>query len=206
MKKAMKRTAAALLALAAAGMFAGCSDKPDTEGYVEATLDAIYHRDCKAYADLINVSEDQAEEEIEKTFMENMEAAFAGDTSASDEDKAAYIDAVREVYKLARYEVTGSEEKDGGYIVTVSVQPCTVFENLESGVEEKITQALDAGTYSDDQSVSYVTQYLTEAADKNEYGSKVDVEVKVTEDEEGVCQISEEDLMEVENALFPGAA
>ena len=206
MKKAMKRTAAALLALAAAGMSAGCSDKPDTEGYVEATLDAIYHRDCKAYADLINVSEDQAEEEIEKTFMENMEAAFAGDTSASDEDKAAYIDAVREVYKLARYEVTGSEEKDGGYIVTVSVQPCTVFENLESGVEEKITQALDAGTYSDDQSVSYVTQYLNEAADKNEYGSKVDVEVKVTEDEEGVCQISEEDLMEVENALFPGAA
>ena len=97
-------------------------------------------------------------------------------------------------------------EKNSGYIVTVSVQPCTVFENMDSGVEEKITQALDAGTYSDDQSVSYVTQYLTEAADKNGYGSKVDVEVKVTEDEEGVCQISEEDLMEVENTLFPGAA
>ena len=144
------------------------------------------------------------EEEIEKTFQENMETAFSGDTVTSDADKEAYIDAVREVYKLARYEVTDSKETEEGFLVTVCAEPCTVFENLEAGVTEKMTLALENGTYTENKAVSYVTEYLNEALADNEYGEKTEIEVTVTIDGDGVCQISENDLLKVEEALFPG--
>ena len=141
---------------------------------------------------------------IEKTFQENMETAFSGDTVTSDADKEAYIDAVREVYKLARYEVTDSKETEEGFLVTVCAEPCTVFENLEAGVTEKMTLALEIGTYTENKAVSYVTEYLNEALADNEYGEKTEIEVTVTIDGDGVCQISENDLLKVEEALFPG--
>lgn len=203
-----KRRRAVLAALAATAVLlcTGCSEKPDAETYVRAALDAIYHRECGEYAELIRVSEAQAEEEIEKTFQENMSAAFSGDTVTSDEDKDAYIDTVREIYKAARYEVTGSKETENGFIVTVCVEPCMVFEHLEDGVTEKITQALEDGTYVEDRTVSYVTRYLNDALEEKEYGSQTEIEVSVTIDGDGICQISEEDLLKIENTLFPGTA
>ena len=74
----MRRTAIlAVLAASVSFLCPGCSEKPDAEAYVNAALDAIYHRECGEYAELIRVSESQAEEEIEKTFQENMSAAFS---------------------------------------------------------------------------------------------------------------------------------
>lgn len=207
MRKGMRRTAIlAVLAASVSFLCTGCSEKPDAEAYVNAALDAIYHRECGEYAELIRVSESQAEEEIEKTFQENMSAAFSGDTVTSDEDKEAYTDAVREVYKAARYEVTGSKETEEGFAVTVCAEPCMVFDHLEDGVTEKITQALEDGTYAEDKTVSYVTQYLNEALKENEYGPETEIEINVTIDGDGVCQIPEEDLLKIENTLFPGAA
>ena len=68
---------------------------------------------------------------------------------------------------------------------------------------EKITQALEDGTYAEDKTVSYVTQYLNEALKENEYGPETEIEINVTIDGDGVCQISEEDLLKIENTLFP---
>lgn len=205
MRKGMRKPALlAALAVAVSVLCTGCSEKPDEKAYVRAALDAIYHRECGAYAELLHISENQAEEEIEKTFQENMETAFSGDTVTSDADKEAYIDAVREVYKLARYEVTDSKETEEGFLVTVCAEPCTVFENLEAGVTEKMTLALENGTYTENKAVSYVTEYLNEALADNEYDEKTEIEVTVTIDGDGVCQISENDLLKVEEALFPG--
>lgn len=205
MRKGMRKLAAlAVMAAAVTFLCAGCSEKPDPEAYVKAALDAIYHRECGAYADMLHVSEAQAEEEIEKTFQGNMETAFSGDINTSDADREAYIDAVREIYKLARYEVTDSEEKEDGFAVTVCVEPCIVFENLEEGVTEKMTQALENGSYTEEKTVSYITEYLNEALEENEYGEKTDIEVNVTMNKEGVWQISEDDLLKLEDALFPG--
>ena len=203
MKKAMRKLA--VLVATVSVLCAGCSERPDPEAYVRAVLDAIYHRECGAYADLLHISEDQAEADIEKTFQENMETAFSGDTNTSDADKEDYIDAVRKIYKLARYEVMDSEEKEEGFAVTVRVEPCTVFENLEEGVKEKMTQALEDGSYVENQTVSYITEYLNDAREDNAYSEKKDIEVNVTIDKDGFWQISEEELLKMEDALFPGA-
>ena len=81
MRKGMRKPALlAALAVAVSVLCTGCSEKPDEKAYVRAALDAIYHRECGAYAELLHISENQAEEEIEKTFQENMETAFSGDT------------------------------------------------------------------------------------------------------------------------------
>lgn len=206
MKKKMIRTAAAAaVMLAVPVIFTACARKPDPEKYVKATLDAVYHRECGTYAELIHISESQAEEAIEKTFLENIETAFEGDTLTSEEDKEAYTNAVREIYKLARYEVTESEETDSGYSVTVAAEPCRIFENLENSVSEKAGQALEEGTYSEEKAVSYVTEYLNEAEKHMEYGEMREVKVNVTKDESGIYQISGDDMLKVENTLFPGA-
>jgi len=69
MRKGMRKPALlAALAVAVSVLCTGCSEKPDEKAYVRAALDAIYHRECGAYAELLHISENQAEEEIEKTY------------------------------------------------------------------------------------------------------------------------------------------
>ena len=52
MRKGMRRTAIlAVLAASVSFLCPGCSEKPDAEAYVNAALDAIYHRECGEYAE-----------------------------------------------------------------------------------------------------------------------------------------------------------
>ena len=204
--RTLRRTAALLFSMVI-GITAltGCAQDFDAEGYVKACLDALYLREYDAYADVVGISVEEAKEDLEGDFQSTIDSAFLGDTVTSEEDKQAYADAIINVYKLAKYEVTGSEEKDGDYIVTVEIQPCSIFENLEAGMTAKAEQAVADGTYDETKAVAYLNEYLTEAAAANEYGETTEIQVSVTRDSDNVYTIPEDELTGIEEALFPGA-
>ncbi len=206
LKKAKRRAgAAALICVLAAYLLTGCIQSFDAEAYVKACLDALYMGDYEEYADQIGVSVEEARSDIEGQLDDSLESAFVGDTVTSEEDKQAYKDIVVEIYKLAKYEVVGSEEKDGDYVVTISVQPCNVFEDLDEGFTAMITEAVNDGGFDESQTIAYLNQYLEQKMNENEYGEPTEIQVNVTGDENNVYTIPEEDLTNIEGTLFPGA-
>ncbi len=206
MRHLLKKSATLCAAAAgAAFLLGGCGQKFDEQAYVKACLDAIYMEDYQEYADQIGVTVEEAKSDLDGQFQDSLDSAFLGDTVTSEEDKEAYKNVILDIYKLAKYEVTGSEANGDDYIVTVEVQPSNVFENLESGYAEKIEAKVTDGTYDESKSVSYLTEYLEEAIAANEYGDPVEVEVNVVGDADNVYTIPESDLTDIESALFPGA-
>ena len=205
--KNIKRRAlpAALIFVLAAYLLTGCIQNFDAEAYVKSCLDALYMGDYEEYADQVGISVEEARSDIEGQLDDSLESAFVGDTVTSDEDKQAYKDVVVGIYKLAKYEVVGSEEKDGDYVVTVSVQPSNVFEDLDEGFTAMITEAVADGDFDESQTIAYLNQYLEQRKAENEYGEAEEIQVNVTGDENNVYTIPEEDLTNIEGALFPGA-
>lgn len=196
---------AALIFVLAAYLLTGCIQSFDAEAYAKSCLDALYMGDYEEYADQVGISVEEARSDIEGQLDDSLESAFVGDTVTSDEDKQAYKDVVVGIYKLAKYEVVGSEEKDGDYVVTVSVQPSNVFEDLDEGFTAMITEAVADGDFDESQTIAYLNQYLEQRKAENEYGEAEEIQVNVTGDENNVYTIPEEDLTNIEGALFPGA-
>lgn len=194
-----------LLFAMAVCILTGCAQSFDAESYVKSCLDALYMGDYEEYAEQVGISVEEARSDIEGMFDDSLEAAFVGDTMTSEEDKQAYKDIMTEIYKLAKYEVVGSEEKDGDYVVTVSVQPSNVFENMNEGFAAMITEAVTDGNFDESQTITYLNQYLEQQMAENEYGDPEEIQVNVTGDEDNVYTIPEEDLTNIEGALFPGA-
>lgn len=200
-----KAGAAALTCVLAACMLAGCIRRFDAEAYVKSCLDALYMGDYEEYADQVGISVEEARSDIEGQLDDSLESAFLGDTVTSEEDKQAYKDIVVEIYKLAKYEVVGSEEIDGDFVVAISVQPSNIFEDLNEGFAAMITEAVSDGDFDESQTIAYLNQYLEQRMAENEYGDPTEIQVNVTGDENNVYTIPEEDLTNIEEALFPGA-
>lgn len=205
MKRTKKRVLVSAACLLGVSLLTGCVQKFDAEGYVKACLDALYMRDYEEYAQQVGISVEEAQSDMEGQVDESLESAFAGDTLTSEEDRQAYRDTMIEIYSLAKYEVTGSEENDGDYIVTVSVQPSNIFENLENGFTEVITEKVSDGSFEQSKTIAYLNEYLKQRIAENEYGEATEIQVNVTGDENHVYTIPEEDLTYIEGALFPGA-
>ena len=205
MKRTKKRVLVSAACLLGVSLLTGCVQKFDAEGYVKACLDALYMRDYEEYAQQVGISVEEAQSDMEGQVDESLESAFAGDTLTSEEDRQAYRDTMIEIYSLAKYEVTGSEENDGDYIVTVSVQPSNIFENLENGFTEVITEKVSDGSFEQSKTIAYLNEYLEQRIAENVYGEATEIQVNVTGDENHVYTIPEEDLTSIEGALFPGA-
>lgn len=197
--------AAALICVLAAYSLTGCIHSFDAEAYVKACLDALYMGDYEEYAEQVGISVEEARSDIEGQLDDSVEAAFVGDTVSSEEDKQAYKDIMAEIYKLAKYEVAGSEEKDGDYVVEVSVQPSNVFVDLDEGFTSMIAEAVNDGDFEESQTIVYLNRYLEQKMEENEYGEPTEIQVNVTGDENNVYTIPEDDLTNIERALFPGA-
>ncbi|MBM6855593.1 hypothetical protein H6B11_15835 [Mediterraneibacter glycyrrhizinilyticus] len=205
MKRTKKRVLVSAACLLGVSLLTGCVQKFDAEGYVKACLDALYMRDYEEYAQQVGISVEEAQSDMEGQVDESLESAFAGDTLTSEEDRQAYRDTMIEIYSLAKYEVTGSEENDGDYIVTVSVQPSSIFEDLENGFTEVITEKVSDGSFEQSKTIAYLNEYLKQRIAENVYGEATEIQVNVTGDENHVYTIPEEDLTSIEGALFPGA-
>ena len=184
-----------------------CSKQPDfdAKSYVQSSLDAYYHGEYKDYANLLEISEKDAKKEIEEDFNESIQQQFDDSDNITDKGIADYAEKLTEVKKLAKYKVQDVKEEDGGYTVSVQVEPSNVFQTLQQSSaevsKEKIAQGMketDSGVFA-----SVLTESVQKSIDKNSYGDPVAVTVKVEKNHSGSYELSETERSKLETAMFP---
>lgn len=121
----------------------------DAKGYVEAVLDAKFHREYKEYAKIIGVSEEKAKEQMESEFAQSLVASMAEFKEAygiTDEEMAEYTQLEADIRAKVQYEVKAAKkDKDGNYTVDVKVKPILVYDKLNTTYTNNLTSAIQKG-------------------------------------------------------------
>lgn len=205
MKRAGRLLAAAIAAVMCIGL-AACGKEFDAAGYTKSVLDANYHGEYEDYAKFRDLSEKEAQSEIEESMDAQVESAFAGQT-ISDESKEKYKAAVTGIMKLSKYKVKEAEKQDdGSYLVKVEIEPVNAFSTANNAIEKITKRYNKKGKDLSDTNVlvDILVDALNKGIEKNTYGEAVTVEVKVAQDSEKAYGIGEDAVSELESAMFPG--
>lgn len=125
-------------------MLAGCSSKPkpeDAQAYVKAVLDVICTGDYDRSVNLADI-EQGTEGELRDEVIDAMLASFGAEQGLDEEVKGRFKDTLIDAFSKARYSVGDAvPTDDGGYDVTVTIEPLQIFagfgENFESTVQER---------------------------------------------------------------------
>ena len=188
-------------------LLSACSKQPDfdAKSYIQSSLDAYYHGDYKDYANLLEISEKYAKEEIEEDFNESIQQQFDDSDNITDKGIADYAEKLAEVKKLAKYKVQDVKEEDGVYTVSVQVEPSNVFQTLQQSSAEVSKEKIAQGMKETDPGVfaSVLTESVQKSIDKNSYGEPVTVTVKVEKNHSGTYELSETERNKLETAMFP---
>ena len=160
--------------------FSACSKQPDfdSQSYVKSSLDAEYHREYADYANLMEISEEDAKKQMKEDFNESIRQQFTSSDNITEEEIAAYTEKMAEVKKLAKYKVQDEKkDEDGNYTVSVKVEPSDVFQTLQQSSAEvskgKIAQGMketDPGVFA-----FVLMESAQKSIDKNSYGDPVTV-------------------------------
>ena len=119
--------------------FSACSKQSDfdAQSYIQSSLDAEYHREYTDYANLMEISEEDAKKRVEEDFNESIRQQFASSDNITEEEIAAYTEKMAEVKKLAKYKVQDEKkDEDENYTVSVKVEPSDVFQTLQQSSAE----------------------------------------------------------------------
>lgn len=186
----------------------GCTKEKDFDaaGYVKSSMDAIYHEDYKEYAEFLDISESEAQKDLEQDFQESIRQQFTADDNITEDGIAAYAEKMKAVAQLAKYEVLDAERtEDGNYTVKVKVEPSNVYQTLEESSQavsqEKIGQGLDAS--DPEVFASVLTESIQKSIDGNVYGEAVTIEVAVTKNDSNAYGLEQTELDKLFDALFP---
>lgn len=188
---------------------AGCSKKEedfDASGYVKASLDAVFHGEYAEYAKFLDISEKEAKKNMEQEFEESIKQEFTAEDGISEEGLAQYIELMKQVDNLAKYEVKDAKKTDDeDYIVKVQVEPSDVYQTLEQSSMDVSNEKIEQGLVPTDPDVfaAVLTESVQKSIDKNTYGKAATIEVKVTKDESGAYGLDEAEMDKLKEALFP---
>ena len=192
---------AALVVLTAG--ISGCGQKFDAAGYTKACMDAMYKGDFKEYAKLLNITEEEAKQEREGMAKEVVNSEFMADPYITDEQKTEYQNLILEAYSKVKYEVGEAKKSDDGFEVTVTAEPAVIISTFMEGLEAKYTEAMQQGTVDETQIYTITFAYFKECIDKVTYGEKTTTTVRVDKNSNNEWQISEDEMLKLEDVLLP---
>ena len=188
-------------------ILSACSKQSDfdAKSYVQSSFDAYYHGEYADYANFLEISEKEAKKEIEEDFNERIRQQFDDSDNITDEGITAYTEKLAEVKKLAKYKVQGVKEEDGGYTVSVQVEPSNVFQTLQQSSTEVSNEKIKQGLDGNDPEVftAVLTESVQKSLEKNSYGKTVTVKVSVEKDNSGKYSLSDTEMNKLESAVFP---
>lgn len=186
----------------------------DAAGYVKATLDMTMKGETEDYIKFVGCSEEEALKDYEDTLDEAIEQF--GALGANEEVLEEYRQFSIDLYKAAKYEVKESKkEKDGSYTVKVEIEKMDVFakamekfgEVAESYVEESVAAALEGGEQLTEEQIQQelygkLMELYKESLANVTYQEPTTVEVKVSQDEDGIWEIPENEFATLELSLI----
>ncbi len=205
-----KKYFAALLAVVMCLGLAACGKDFDAAGYVKSVLDANYHGEYEEYAEFRGLSEESAKMEIENNMNFLALQEFNSlQVEVGDETKNAFLDCIKSIMPLAKYEVKEAEKQDDdSYVVTVEVTPSDIYQTLEDNSAAVTQEMLNNGQNPLEDGEAFVDlmiQSVNRSIEGNTYGEPSTIEVKVAKDEDDAYAIDESEMSKIEEALFPQA-
>ena len=185
---------------------AACSEPAfDASRYVKACLDAAYHEEYEDYANFINCTVDEAKADMEQQNLDAVEEEIASlEMMVSDEQKAEYLDLLMSIENMTKYEVGEATETENGFEVAVTVYPLDVYETFLSGIETAYHEAADAGELTDETIFPIMLKYLSECLNNAQFKEPVETTVNVTQDSEGLWQITDAEMFAIDDLVLPG--
>ena len=162
---------AASVVVLAVVMLTGCGPKKpapeDAQAYVKAVLDLICTGDYDHAVDLADVEEGK-ESDIRDGIISEMMAGISSQANLNEDVAKSFSDFMISALGKANYTVGDAvATDDGGYDVTVSIQPLQVFtgidEELNAVLEERVAEEPDKIlAMSQDEQTNYVMEILIE--------------------------------------------
>lgn len=206
MEKISKYLAAALACIICLGLSA-CGKDFDAAGYTKSVLDARYHGVYEEYAEFRHISSEQAEEEIKDSRFDTARKQIEQVGDADDEAVASYIESLKEIEKLAKYEVKkAKKQEDGSYVITLSIAPVNAYEMLEKRSEEVAQEMVDEGKdpMKDGNSfVELLVESIHRSVSDTSYTEAETIEIKVTKNSDHEYAIETGGMEKLDEALFP---
>lgn len=164
-----------LMAVMAVSLLTGCGPKKpepeEAQAYVKAVLDLMCTGDYDHTVDLADIEEGK-ESEVRDKLIEEMMAEVGDESNLSDEVTDAFRDFMMNALEKVKYSVgEAAATEDGGYDVTVSVEPLQIFtgidEELNAVLEEKVAAESDRILSMDEEEqTNYVMEIVIELLNK----------------------------------------
>ena len=156
-------------------LLSGCGPKKpapeDAQAYVKAVLDLMCTGDYDHEVNLADIEEGK-ESETRDAVVDQMIAEIGSQQNLNDEVKSSFRDLMLAALGKAKYTVGEAvETEDGGYDVTVTLEPLQLFtgisEELDAVLEERVAAEADKIlAMSEDEQTNYVMEILIELLNK----------------------------------------
>lgn len=174
----------------------------DAKGYVEAALDAKFHREYEAYANIIGVSKEEAKKQMEDEFNESLKTSMnESGLKITDAEMEEYLKLEAEIRAKVKYEVKKAvKDKDGNFAVDVVITPILADENLQTLFTNKLTAAVQKGA-TESQYMATFLEAMKECVANAESGKPVTVTLHVKwveKDKQKVYNIDEKQWLDVD--------
>lgn len=183
MKTGIKRLlVTALILLLAVSMLAGCKSKPepqDAQAYVQAVLDLMCTGDYDHSVELADIEEGK-ESGIRDGLIDEMMAQISAESKLNEDVSASFKEFMINALAKAKYTVGDAvETEDGGYDVSVSIEPMQIFagvqDDLTAVLEERISEdSNEILAMSEEEQTNYVMAILIELLNGNLEDPKYD--------------------------------
>ncbi len=196
----MKKIISFIIAVTMCVSLAACSkgEKFDAGGYVESSLDAVYHAEFDEYIEYTGESKEAVEQTYEESAQLIMQM-LTNNISITEEQAAAFLVTIKEMLALAKYEVVDTQETSGTYYVTLKVYTSNVLDVYY----QKVMESYESTNYSEDISAYMANpQILKAAIDESEYTEETEIQIRVYQDDSGKYTFDNKDLERISDLLF----
>lgn len=185
----------------------GAPTAEDARAYVQAVLDIMCTGDYDHSVELSDIPEGE-EAQLRDSTIESAVESIASDAGLSEEVKADFTDVMRVAFSKAKYTVGEAvPTEDGGYDVTVTIEPLKMYAGAADKLPERVSQDELAGLSEEETNsliYSKVIEIVRENLEEPEYGEPQDIIVHygIIDEQNNLWGVSEEEGEKLGALLF----
>ena len=179
----------------------------DAKAYVKAVLDIMCTGDYDHSVDLADIPEGE-EAQLRDSTIQSAVAAIASDAGLSEEVQADFTDVMRDAFSKAKYTVGDAvPTEDGGYDVTVTIEPLKLYAGATTKLQEKVTADDIAGLSEEEANnliYTKIAEIIRENLEEPEYVEPQDIVVHygIIDEQNNLWGVSEEEGEKLGEILF----
>ena len=179
----------------------------DAKAYVKAVLDIMCTGDYDHSVDLADIPEGE-EAQLRDSTIQSAVAAIASDAGLSEEVQADFTDVMRDAFSKAKYTVGDAvPTEDGGYDVTVTIEPLKLYAGATTKLQEKVTADDIAGLSEEEANnliYTKIAEIIRENLEEPEYAEPQDIVVHygIIDEQNNLWGVSEEEGEKLGEILF----